>query len=73
MNIEIKIKLNDVEMTMDEARTLYNELHKLFGMKRVAAPAPSIFREIDNGYPSPAAKWRSIGWTEAILMTCGAR
>ena len=33
MEIEIKIKINDKEYTMDEARALYNELKKIFDSK----------------------------------------
>jgi len=33
MEIEIKIKINDKEYTMDEARALYIELKKIFDNK----------------------------------------
>lgn len=72
MSIEITIKLNGVQMTMDEARAMYSELHKLFGAKQVAAPVPSIFDKINMPYPQPVEKWGSIDWSEMNRITSAA-
>ena len=55
--MEIKIKINEIEMTIEEAKDLHKELNKLFGSSLVNLPATNIKATWDfnkpKGYVDP--------------------
>ncbi len=48
---EIKIKIGDREMSLEEARSLYDDLHQLFGANTVYIPSMWIYPSQPN-YPA---------------------
>lgn len=48
MTIEITMKINGAEVTLDEARALYDELHNLFG-KQITWPGDGAAKLVARG------------------------
>ena len=58
LKIKLKVKDVEIELTMDEARSLFSDLRELFGEKTVFVPSEPIVIERPT-WPYPQPIWVS--------------
>lgn len=65
-NIKLEYEDSDIELTLDEAKELYKDLHELFGKEKIVSvptswPHPEFYRPSGPSYTTtttPLTDWR---------------